>query len=205
MGAVALLAYAFWIRPWSLRWGATDAEVTGPLPGDELVHNPQSISTRATAINAPGATVWPWLVQLGQGRGGFYSYDWLENLFSCDIHNAGRIIPEFQNLKVGDGIRLHPKIPPLSVAILEPRRSLVITAPKEAAEALTGGFPHMSWAFVLREINNGNCRLIIRWRSAFPPGLKNALANQYLLEPIHFTMERKMLLGIKERVEMGSR
>ncbi len=204
-GVVTLAIYGSWVRPWILRWGATHAEVTGALPGDELVHNPQSMSTRAIAIRAPAAKVWPWLVQIGQGRGGFYSYDWLENLFGCDIHNAARIIPEFQNLKVGDGIRLHPKVPPLTVMLVEPERALVISAPAEAAEALTGGFPHVSWTFVLRQVDSQNSRLVVRWRSAYPPGLMNALVNQYLLEPIHFVMERKMLLGIKERAERGAK
>ncbi|HZO99114.1 MAG TPA: hypothetical protein VFD30_02355 [Terriglobia bacterium] len=205
VGAVVLLAYVLWLRPWSLKWGATDAEVKGPLPGDELVPNPQSISTRAISIKAPAARVWPWLVQMGQGRGGFYSYDWLENIFGCDIHNADRIIPEFQNLKVGDGIRLHPKVPPLSVLIVAPNQALVIGAPQEAAELRMKGFPRVSWAFVLREVDSRNSRLIVRWRSAYPSGFLNSLANQYLLEPVHFTMERKTLLGIKVRAEQEVR
>jgi hypothetical protein len=205
VGAVVLLAYVVYLRLWSLRWGATDAEVKSPLPGDELVPDPQSISTRAIGIKAPAARVWPWLVQIGQGRGGFYSYDWLENIFACNIQNADRIIPEFQTLEVGDGIRLHPKVPPLAVLIVAPNRALVIGAPAESMDSHGKGFPRVSWAFVLREVDRRNSRLIVRWRSAYPSGFLDSLANQYLLEPVHFTMERKMLLGIKVRAERAVR
>src|SRR5215831_2205624 len=88
------------------RWGATPAEVSATMPGDELVPKPKITSTRAITIDAPPRDVWPWLVQIGQGRGGFYSYDALENLVRCDIHSADRIIPQLQQLDPGDLILL---------------------------------------------------------------------------------------------------
>src|SRR5262245_2575048 len=115
---LAVVTYVVLVRPWHMSWGTTKEERRGSLPGDDLVPQPISQATHAITICAPAAEVWPWLVQMGQGRGGFYSYDWLENLFGCNIQNAGQIIPQWQDLKVGAGVRLHPKSPPLSVALL---------------------------------------------------------------------------------------
>jgi hypothetical protein len=109
-GAAALAAYAFFIRPWHLRWGATEEELKTRLPGDDLVQHPKLNATHAITINAPVERVWPWLAQIGQKKGGFYSYTRLENLVGCNMRNANRIVPEWQNLKVGDEIWLHPKV-----------------------------------------------------------------------------------------------
>ena len=189
-GVAALSAYAFLIRPWHLRWGATDEEVNMPLPGDEFVGDPKLNATHAITINAPAADVWPWLVQLGQRRGGFYSYSWLENLVGCDMHNANRIVPEWQDLKVGDEVWLHPKAPPLRVLAIEAGRAIVL---------------EKCWSFVLHPIDENTTRLIIRGRGEFNPDFKNGLLNFLLwrgiFEPAHFIMERKMLLGIKQRAE----
>ena len=189
-GLAAMSAYAFLIRPWHLRWGATDEEVNMPLPGDEFVGDPKLNATHAITINAPAADVWPWLVQLGQRRGGFYSYSWLENLVGCDMHNADRIVPEWQELKVGDEVWLHPKAPPLRVLAIEPGRAIVL---------------EKCWSFVLHPIDENRTRLIIRGRGEFNPDFKNGLLNFLLwrgiFEPAHFIMERKMLLGIKQRAE----
>lgn len=122
-GAAALATYAFFIRPRHLRWGATAEEVKMPLPGDELLEHPKLNATHAITIDAPVADVWPWLVQVGQNRAGFYSYTWLENLVGCAMHNANQIVPEWQELKVGDEVWLHPKAPPLKVLAIEPGRA----------------------------------------------------------------------------------
>lgn len=189
-GVAALSAYAFLVRPWHLRWGATDEEVNMPLPGDEFVEDPKLNATHAITINAPAADVWPWLVQLGQRRGGFYSYTWLENLVRCEMHNANRIVSEWQDLKVGDEVWLHPKAPPLRVLAIEPGRAIVL---------------EKCWSFILHPIDENTTRLIIRGRGEFNPDLKNGLLNFLLwrgiFEPAHFIMERKMLLGIKQRAE----
>ena len=103
------MAAAMLLRPLVLRrlrrWGATTAELQRPLPGDDLVPHSRAGYTQAITIRAPVAAVWPWLVQIGQGRGGFYSYEGLENLVGCDIHNAERVLPEFQILASGDLLR----------------------------------------------------------------------------------------------------
>lgn len=191
-GAGALAAYVLLIRPWHLKWGATEEELKMPLPGDELVKHPKLNATHAITINAPVAEVWPWLVQVGQKRGGFYSYTWLENLVGCEMSNADQIVPEWQDLKIGDEVWLHPKAPPLKVLAMEPGRAIVL---------------ENSWTFVLDPIDDHTTRLIIRGRGDFNPDLKNALLNFILwrgvFEPAHFIMERKMMLGIKERAEAG--
>lgn len=156
-GAAALSAYILVIRPWHLRWGATDAEVHQTLPGDDFVKQPRYVSTHAVTIRAPAAAVWPWLVQMGQGRGGLYSYDWLENLVGCDIHSADRIIPELQNAEVGDTVRLVPEDSsfPLAfdVAVIEPERALVLRTPGDPDASMAAGYPDATWAFVLSKLD----------------------------------------------------
>ena len=193
-GAGAVAAYALGIRPWHLRWGATDEEVNQHLIGDELAPSPKLRATHAVTINAPAVDVWPWLVQMGQTRGGFYSYTWLENLVGCDMQNADEIVPEWQELKVGDKVWLHPKAPPVEVAAIEPGRAIVLKG----------------WgAFVLQPIDEKTTRLIIRSQGDYNPDLKNPILNFFLwrvvFEPAHFIMERKMLLGIKARAEKLAR
>jgi hypothetical protein len=198
-GLVALIAsgFAYWLklRPWYNRWGATDAELAQALPGDEIVRRLRTQSTRAITIAAPMSAVWPWLVQLGQGRGGLYSYDWAENLVGCDIHSADQIIPELLDLKVGDVIRLGPPgYPSFPVADIIPGRALVLgdVDPKLGAH---------SWTFYLQPIDEQTTRLIVRSRGDYPSTLSNFLIWQIITEPLHFVMERKMLQGIKWRAE----
>ena len=139
LGAGAFGAYVFLLRPWHLRWGTTDDEINETLPGDDFVPHPESEAIHAITIDAPVAEVWPWLVQMGQTKGGFYSYTWLENLVGCDMHNADRVVPEWQALRVGDVVWLHPKAPPLPVILVEPYRAIVLggTSDKEEANGLT--------------------------------------------------------------------
>ena len=116
------------LRPRTLAWGATSDEVVRRLPGDDLVANPLYVTTRAITIDAPTAAVWPWLVQLGQNRGGFYTYDALENLMGLDIHSAAAIRPEWQDLHAGeDYVTLDPDgHMTMTIALLEPERAFVI-------------------------------------------------------------------------------
>lgn len=193
-GAGAVAAYVWGIRPWHLRWGATDEEVQEHLIGDELAPSPKLKATHAITINAPATDVWPWLVQMGQTRGGFYSYTWLENLVGCHMRNADEIDPDWQELKVGDKVWLHPKAPPVEVHDIGPGRAIVLKG----------------WgAFVLQPIDEKTTRLIIRSQGDYNPDLKNPILNFFLwrviFEPAHFIMERKMLLGIKARAEKLAR
>ena len=214
-GAAGLAAYVLVIRPWHLKWGATRSEAQGPQPGDAIVERPRIETTRAITIQACAAEVWPWLVQMGQGRGGFYSYDWLENLMGLDIHSAGRIVPELQDLQVGDILPNGPETPDEGVVVagLEPERALILRGtlvpgrpmkdyPIHYDETTTRWFS-WTWAFILDQLEDDTTRLIARLRMDYQ-GLAPAMALHLLMEPSHFVMERKMLLGIKERVEGAS-
>jgi hypothetical protein len=138
---------------------------------------------------------------MGQGRGGFYSYDWLDNMLGSDVFNADRIIPEFQHLAVGDSFSLHPEMRSLVVCSLQPKRALVVHTMGRPRENIAAGDSHATWAFVLKPLDADTTRLSIRWRSNYRPTFSGTLTNQYLIEPIRFLMERKTLLGIKERAE----
>jgi hypothetical protein len=108
-GAVGLAAYVVAVRPWHLRWGATDDEVQRPMPGDELVPDPKVNATHAITIDAPAVAVWPWLVQWGYQRGGFYSYDWIDRTLGSEgVASVDRILPEHQHLEVGDPVLVAP-------------------------------------------------------------------------------------------------
>lgn len=203
--AAGLAAYRFVVQPWHQTWGATRPEVDRRLPGDEFVKDPSYETTRAITIGAPPVEVWPWIVQLGQDRAGFYSYDWLENLFGLDIHNADHIVPEWQELHAGDIVRLGPPdkydgAARVRVLEIERNRTLVLGPVDETEEDRkmtehTGGG---TWAFLLEPTEEGTTRLIVRTRSHPWKAPRTAF---YLYDPAHFIMERKMLLGIKERAE----
>ncbi|MCZ7665228.1 MAG: SRPBCC family protein [Thermoleophilia bacterium] len=190
-GAFVLLA-----RPRYLRWGATEQEIHEPLLGDDLLAHPDLASTRAITIRAPVEQVWPWVAQLGQGRGGFYSYDFLENIVGCQIHSAKRIVPEWQAVAVGDEVRLHPGVP-LRVAAVEPGRALV----------LRGGVPmgetpppyDFTWTFALDERPDGTTRLLVRERYAYTRWWGPLVVE--LVETVSFMMTQKMLRGIRDRAE----
>ena len=196
------------------RWGATNEEVRRTLPGDDLVPDSKGGFTHAITIDAPAPDVWPWIVQMGQGRGGFYSYELLENIAGCDIHNADRIIPELQDLKVGDIIKLHPTFPGYPVASIEPCRALVLNqlTDQETAEVLKPGdrtpprFVNSTWSWLLEQHDDRTTRLISRFRNDFSPSFGNRMGYASpLIEAISNTMGRKMLLGIKQRIETAAR
>jgi hypothetical protein len=178
-----------------LRWGATPAEIAAVQPGDELIANANVTATRAITIRRRPEIVWPWIAQLGQGRGGFYSYDKLENLLGFDIHSADRVVPEWQQLEVGDEIRLAPTVG-LKAAIVEPGRALVL----EGALPLAQAPPFDStWAFILCEQPDGTTRLLSRERY----GYRRWWA-PFVVEPTQaasLVMSRRMLLGIRDRAE----
>jgi hypothetical protein len=209
VGAVAFAAYWHWLRPRHLRWGATEAEVRRALPGDELLPNPKFSATHAITIHAPVLEVWPWLAQIGQGQGGFYSYTWIENLLGCNIRNADRIHPEWQNLKAGDAILLHPKIPPVPAVIVERGRAIVLHGDTRQGRRSNlvkpGDYLATTWCFYLEPVDEHTTRLIERFRSDYNPTPMNTFFNRGVLEPGSFIMERKMLLGIRERAEGATR
>ena len=207
---LALAGAAAWtaVRPRILTWGATPEEATRSLPGDDLVADPLYVTTRALTIHAPAEAVWPWVVQLGQNRGGFYTYDALENLFRLDIHSADSIHAEWQDLTTGeDYVSLDPdETMKMTIAVLEPPRAFVIRSgapgePPQPPGDFFKGEIACSWAFIVEPVDAGTCRLIIRWRAAWRDTLAARLAKPLLLEPVHFIMEEGMLRGIRARAE----
>lgn len=203
-GAAAIASYRTVIRPWHLRWGASENEVKRVLPGDELVPTPHYNYTRAITINAPIEQVWQWVVQLGQNRGGLYSYERLENLFGANIHNAERVIPEYQNLGLGDAVVLFPNGPAYGVAQVDAPRTLVLRTLNQDTGCFTESVERDgidgTWTFVLEPRIDHTTRLLVRARLDYQAGpAANALWG--MVEPINFVMERKMLYGIKARAE----
>lgn len=196
------------------RWSATDEELARPMPGDELVVDPKLTYTRAITIDAPPEDVWPWLVQYGQGRGGFYSYDAVENLIGCDIHSTDEILPEHQHLAVGDLIRSGGRdtFPCWIVMQVEPPSTLVlqgagtpaeVDVPEIVDEVPERGYVASTWQWVLEPVDDGSrTRLIVRQRCTYSP---NQSVLWHVIEPLNFVMERKMLLGIKARAEASNR
>jgi hypothetical protein len=171
LGTGAFLAYAGPVRRWMMSWGAPPGEGSTAAP----VH--------AIEIDAPADRVWPWLAQLGQDRGGFYSYEWLENLAGCRMRNADRIHPEWQHRDIGEKVMLHP-LNGLRVTRFEPGHEI----------ALEG------WgSFSVQSVGSGRSRVVCRGSGDMGPLW--ALYYVLMLELPHFLMERRMLLGIKERVE----
>lgn len=205
---IFLLTYPFAVRPWLLSWGTSRVEMQQEYPGDDLVPDPRVVSTRAVTIRAPADQIWPWLVQMGQDRGGFYSYDWLENLLGLDIHNADEIVAEWQHLDLGDTVRLAPEMG-MNVAVLHPERALVLSAvidmqtgsSYDPAGPLPEDATATSWGFYLVPVDSVKTRLIARFRLATKPTVLNTLIWRVATEPAHFIMERKMLKGIRRRAE----
>lgn len=184
--AVAIV-YARYGRPWQLTWGATPDEVSRPLPGDELVTRPTFNATRAITIAAPPQEIWPWLLQVGVTRAGWYSYDILDNL---GRRSARRIIPELQNLAPGDVVPMSPNgkqgIPVLS---MNPPASMVWGTPAES-----------TWTWQLDSNPDGSTRLITRVRSRYR-WLSPSIAMSLLVEFTDVWMMRKMLLNLRDRAE----
>ncbi len=206
--AGAGVAYVRVLQPWHERWGASDAELGLPLPGDDTVVEPAGQITRAITIDAPPEAVWPWIVQLGADRGGFYSYDTLENLFGLQVHSADRIVDEWQDLAVGDLVTaIRSGAGGWLVAEIRPCEALVLqvanVAENRPARRDDPGGWEFSWIFALRPDGVGRTRLLVRERVAFgAPLMRAAMAPVGL---VSFVMTRKMLLGIKERAEREQR
>ena len=190
-GAVVIM------RPVYVRWGTTAAERSAPLPGDALVRDARYRVDHGITIHAPADSVWPWLAQLGQDRGGFYSYDWLERLLGDQIRNADRIHMEWQSISTGDLVRatqpgyLGGRFGDLGWRVIEvvPERALVLA----------------NWgAFVVQPVDSVTSRLLVRTRGSGTPsmlGVAFGPLNVFVFEPAHFIMQRGMLRGIRDRAE----
>ena len=200
MAAVGVVAlYRCKVRSWMYRWGATDDEVTAELPADELIAATTPTTTRAVTIDAPVTDVWPWLAQIGEGRGGFYSYSWLERAVGARIRNADTVHAEWQHIQVGDTVWLAQRFGDaarLRVAAVEPNSHLVLMSPDDFKRVQNGAKASGAWGFYLREFD-GWTRLLVR-------GSGYAVGHAAFDLP-HFVMEQKMMRGIRHRAEHMSR
>jgi hypothetical protein len=183
-----LILYFAWLREWQMTWGATSEEVSRYMAGDELLEDPDLNATRAVEIEAPPEQVWPWLVQMGWKKAGLYSFGGLDN---GGMPSAERIIPEYQNLKVGDSI-----LPSLKVVEMEPNRSMLWVFQKRA-----GPWQNATWSWGLYETDSGHTRLVARLRQKYAFNSLQEIVNWALVDPMEIFMMRTTLLGIKRRVE----
>jgi len=207
--AVFLVIYALVLRPWHQRWGASDAEVRAALPGGDLIAAKSQI-THAITINAPPEKVWPWLMQIGQDRSGFYSYTRLENMIGCAMPKVERLVPDWKPRTVGEtvwfGTPKHFKGQAYMVAaVVEPQRAFVMVGPPNWKKVQAGGRGDgASWGFLLEPVDANHSRLIARARGGTPPTLWARGVGTTFWDPAHFVMERRMLRTIKRLAEQSS-
>ena len=184
----ATSAYLFFIRPWQLRWGATDEELERPMPGAEIVERPTFNATRAVTIAARPEEIWPWIVQMGVTRAGWYSYDLLDNL---GRPSAQRILPQFQNPKIGDVIPMSP----------DGKQGMYVKDFEQDRWMLWwDGKGGMSWSWGLYPVDEGHTRLSTRVRMRYK-WHSPSIVFDMLVEFTDIIMMRKSILGIKERAE----
>jgi hypothetical protein len=203
LGAASVVALA---DRWQRSWGATAWEQNRDLLGDDLIPYPRLQATRAIGIAAPPVDVWPWLVQMGQNRGGFYSYDALENLMGLDIHSADAIHPEWQHLAPGDTVPLVSPDFELDVAVLEPPRTLVLFADGPIPPGRTDDDAptlRFSWTFAVDPDGPADSRLLIRERYDWDRVTLGV--SVWVVGWASYVMTQKMLRGIKARAEAGAR
>jgi hypothetical protein len=194
------------LRSQRAHWELDPVTAARALPGDDLIGKPRWHWTHGIEIDAPAEEVWPWIAQIGADRGGFYSYQWLENLAGCRVRNAETIHPEWE-IKGDQGLVLHPDVPPLCIVSLERGRHLVTHAPADP-NARASGKPWVeaSWLFLIEPIGPTRCRFVSRYRVACSNDLATRLAyGPTFVEAIGFAMDRRMLLGVKQRAEASRR
>jgi hypothetical protein len=181
-----VLSIWFVYRPWALTWGSTDEEIARSMPGDEVLQDPAFNATRAVTVEATPEEIWPWIVQIGYRRAGFYSYDSLDN---DGIPSSERILPEYQGLEVGDLIPLS-KSANVRVTELEPPKSMVLLF------EVPGTWSNATWVWGLYPVDNSHTRLVTRLR-ANPRHVRSRI----FLDLGEIVMMRKCMLGIKRRAE----
>jgi hypothetical protein len=188
-------------RPVYLHWGTTAAERASSLPGDDIVPLAKYRLDHGITIRAPASAIWPWLMQLGQDRAGFYSYDWLERAFGVDVHNAGTLDPAWADREVGDFVRATQ--PDYLGGVFGDSLGWRITRLEHERLMYLD-----KWgAFVLVPVDGHTTRLIVRTRGAGEPSLLSVVlgpVNVFLFEPAHFIMQRGMLRGIRDRAERAA-
>ena len=205
MGACYL---TWFLKPLRDRWGLSREEANRPLPGDDIVKAPKSKYSHGIQIDAPVEYVWPWVVQMGKSRGGFYSYEALENVIGLDIYNVDEILKKYQDPKVGEIIPFGPDSG-YPLALVKKNEAMVIESCDDLELKLNFdpgvGYPnkylHISWLWYIEPIGVHKSRFISRNRVDFSDGRMNRLKFSILAEPMVFAMDRKMCLGLKKRAE----
>ena len=182
------------------QWGTVGTEATDSLPGDQLVPEPKWSYTLGIAVDASPEDVWPWIAQLGQGRGGFYTYQTLENMVGCRITNTTEIRPDHQHPTVGEDIHLHPTVP-MGIEIVDPPNALVLFG-SPAGVGAEESWGMSTWQFAVNPGHDGGSRLLTRGRYDYTSDWKSRLAfGRFPTEVITFVMSRKMMLEIKRLAE----
>lgn len=203
---VPLLLAAFaWLtlRPRAITWGATPEDITRPLPGDSLIPDSPRSSTMVITIRAHAAEVWPWLVQMGYHRAGWYTYPWVDRyLWHIENPSASQIVPELQDLSVGDVVPDgEPGTAFYRVAVLDPPHALVLHSTSHVPQPLRGRMAvDWTWAYELRQVDTTTTRLVLRVRATFDPWWVRLIYDGMIV-PSDFVMARSMLRGIARRVE----
>ena len=207
--AVFIAVYALVLRPWHQRWGATNAEVRAILAGDDLIAATGQV-THAITINAPPEKVWPWLMQIGQDRGGFYSYTLLEHLVGCEMPKVEHIVPQWRLRGTGETVwfgtpRRFKGQAFMVAAVVEPHKAFVMVGAPDWKKIQAGDRGHGgSWGFVIEPVDASHSRLIARLRGGTPASLWARIVGATFWDPAHFIMERKMLRTIKRLAEENS-
>lgn len=207
--AVGALVYHGGLRNWCLRWGATDAELHAALPGDDLFPVYSSQATHAITIHASPDKIWPWLMQIGQDRSGFYSYTIFENMFGADMPKVEHLVPEWKPRMLGETVwfatpQRFGGRGKMVAALVDRDRAFAMVSPHDWQQLQSGatateGF----WCFSLQPTDDGQTRLIARLRGGSPPTLGGRLTGRLFWEPAHFVMEQKMLRTNRDLSEKG--
>lgn len=210
--SMAAIVYAAWVRPRLWRWGATDEEVTGAYPGADLVPEGERAATMAITIGAPPDQVWPWLVQMGGDRGGWYSWDLLDN---GGRPSARNVHPEWQDLALGDHVTYWGRGAPVDdaweVASMEPNRFLGLRGLSDlrgrnldAERPRPSAYVEGLWGFLLTELPGGRCRLVIGGYQAIRPRWVGRVVFSWLYIPVVWIMQSRMLVVLKRNIERAA-
>lgn len=207
-GLFLLISFMLCVRPWFLVWGATPEEIHRTLPGDEIIPHAGSQQTRAITIHAPAEKVWAWVAQTGQDRGGFFSFDLLENVVGCEMPTVDQLQPNKQVWQLGDKLWMYPPdkaggvgfatlrayIPGHVLGFATRMTGTPLTTPEDG-----------SWTFIVEPIDSTTTRLLIRGRGTEDRSVLALAFDRTIFEPLHFMMERRMLIGLKQLSETGQR
>lgn len=196
LGVLAAL-YGLLVRPRTLDWGSTPEERRAPLPGDDVIPEAVTVTTRAITIHAPASDVWPWVIQMGQDRAGFYTHNWVERLLQSGIPDVHEVHPDWQHLEPGDLMRTNRDMggKPMGwpVVAIEPGRSIVVRSKS---------MPVGTYAFILQPIDATSTRFVVRDSAVWKR--REWLFKVLVYEPLHAYMETGVLQGVRQRAESGA-